>query len=413
MKDPSERRQGYKKTNLGWIPKEWECAPAGELFDIQLGKMLSKKARIGNNLQPYLANYNVRWGSFDLSDVQQMSFNEKEIGKFQLQSGDLLVCEGGEVGRCAVWQEQINPCYYQKALHRVRSLDGNVDIYFIMYFLHYAASSPMMVNFVGHSSIPHFTREKFLKFPIVLPPLNEQHIIARIINDWDTATNQVCKLISLRKKQKKALMQKLFFSEKTSQWKKLNISKVFQRVQRTTTNDVKNVLSITANVGFVHQKDKFSKVIAGKNLKRYILLNQGEFAYNKGNSKSYPQGCIHMLEEYEQGAIPNVYYCFKTRDNKIHAPFYKYYFASGALNHQLHRIINTGVRNDGLLNLNPKDFFKLKVHLPPISDQHRIAKLFSCIDIEIEKFKRSLAALEKQKRGLMQKLLTGQVRVTP
>lgn len=98
MSKRNENRPGYKKTKVGWIPDEWEVLLAGEVFDIQLGKMLSEKARQGNNPQPYLANYNVQWGRFDLSEIQKMDFSEREVEKFQLKNGDLLVCEGGEVG---------------------------------------------------------------------------------------------------------------------------------------------------------------------------------------------------------------------------------------------------------------------------------------------------------------------------
>ena len=98
MSKRNENRPGYKKTKVGWIPDEWKILPAGEVFDIQLGKMLSEKARQGNNPQNYLANYNVQWGGFDLSEIQKMDFSEREVEKFQLKNGDLLVCEGGEVG---------------------------------------------------------------------------------------------------------------------------------------------------------------------------------------------------------------------------------------------------------------------------------------------------------------------------
>jgi len=120
-------------------------------------------------------------------------------------------------------------------------------------------------------------------------------------------------------------------------WRWVRLEDVFQRIQRTIKTDVENVLSITARVGFVDQAEKFGRVIAGKNLERYILLRHGEFAYNKGNSNSYPQGCIYMLEEFEQGAVPNVYYCFRATSSEVCTEFYKFYFESGALNSQLRR----------------------------------------------------------------------------
>jgi type I restriction enzyme S subunit len=214
MSKRNENRPGYKKTKVGWIPDHWKILPAGEVFDIQLGKMLSEKARQGNNPQPYLANYNVKWGGFNLSEIQEMDFSEREMEKFQLKKGDLLVCEGGDVGRCAIWDEQINPCFYQKALHRVRPRIEGIDVLYTMYYIHFTSTSPRMVYYTAQTSISHFTREQFLKFPIALPPLPEQNKIAEILSTWDAAIEQTRKLIDAKKRRKKALMQQLLTGKK-------------------------------------------------------------------------------------------------------------------------------------------------------------------------------------------------------
>ena len=112
---------------LGTIPADWEVVSMGEVYEVQLGKMLSPKAKQGANPKPYLTNRNVRWGGFDLADLPTMDFDEREIKKFQLRQGDLMVCEGGDTGRAAVWEEPIVDCYYQKALHRLRP-KGNTEI---------------------------------------------------------------------------------------------------------------------------------------------------------------------------------------------------------------------------------------------------------------------------------------------
>lgn len=103
----------------------WEYIKISELFDVQLGKMLSEKARKGS-LSAYLANFNVRWGRFDLSNLNEMFFSDREKEKFSIKKGDLLMCEGGEIGRCAVWKKEESPYCYQKALHRLRPLDGRI-----------------------------------------------------------------------------------------------------------------------------------------------------------------------------------------------------------------------------------------------------------------------------------------------
>jgi type I restriction enzyme S subunit len=105
--------------------------PLREVASIQLGKMLSPKAKAGVEAYPYLRNQNVQWGRFELHNLATMDFDHRERAKFELQYGDLLVCEGGEPGRCAVWRGEVESCYYQKALHRVRPILGAADSDFL------------------------------------------------------------------------------------------------------------------------------------------------------------------------------------------------------------------------------------------------------------------------------------------
>ncbi|MFW6413655.1 MAG: restriction endonuclease subunit S, partial [Verrucomicrobiota bacterium] len=186
-------------------------------------------------------------------------------------------------------------------------------------------------------------------FPIPLPTLPEQRKIAEILSTWDTAIEQTRNLIDAKKHRKKGLMQQLltgktrlpkFKTQKCTNeheseigwenkishgWREARLNDIFSRVRRKVgeRTDVEP-LSITSTTGFVSQQKKFSRVIAGKQLKNYILLKKGEFAYNKGNSKSYPQGCIYRLNKYEKAAIPDVFYCFRTASGEIVPEFFEF-----------------------------------------------------------------------------------------
>jgi type I restriction enzyme S subunit len=318
------------------------------------------------------------------------------------------------VGAVCYVEHDVPNLFLSDLLWRISAKDEKkIDLKWLSYLLSYAPYRGKIIARANGTSdsMKKITKDGFLGIRIVFPEIDEQRKIAQILSTWDIAIDQIRKQITAKKNRKKALMQHVLAGSKTSDWKATALDKAFKRIQRLATDAMDDILSITSNVGFVHQNDRFNRVIAGKNLNRYILLKKGEFAYNKGNSKSYPQGCVYMLQEYEYGAVPNVYICFKPRIDGIHGRFYKYYFEAGLLNHQLYRVINTGVRNDGLLNLNPKDFFNLKILVPPLKEQRRIADIFAAIDLEIVSLKSKLAALENQKRGLMQKLLTGEVRV--
>ncbi len=100
--------------------KKWQVCLFAEITSSRLGKMLDAKQQTGRNSYPYLANFNVQWFRFNLENLNKMDFDEKDRAEFELREGDLLVCEGGEIGRCAVWHNELQPCFFQKALHRVR-----------------------------------------------------------------------------------------------------------------------------------------------------------------------------------------------------------------------------------------------------------------------------------------------------
>lgn len=127
----------------------------GNIADIQLGKMLSPKSKTGTHYFPYLRNTNVQWGRFDLSELAQMNFSEREREKFELRRGDLLVCEGGEPGRCAVWRGERADCYYQKALHRVRPHPAKADSEFLSRWIQHQAITGAFEDQNAKTTIAH------------------------------------------------------------------------------------------------------------------------------------------------------------------------------------------------------------------------------------------------------------------
>ena len=123
----------------GRVPPEWEMWRLGDLCNIQLGKMLDAANTIGDQCC-YLTNKDVQWDRVFVDDLRTMPMTDEEKVKFSLRKGDLLVCEGGEVGRCAIWNEEIKNCYFQKTLHRVRSKNENVLIFIFRWTLYHSAS---------------------------------------------------------------------------------------------------------------------------------------------------------------------------------------------------------------------------------------------------------------------------------
>ena len=165
-------------------PKGWDLKPVGEISESKLGKMLDKKKQSSENDQyKYLRNANVQWFRFDLSDVFEMEFNEKDRKNCELKFGDILVCEGGEPGRAAIWKNDLENCFFQKALHRVRlDMTQILPEYFVWLFWFYSKNG----GFDDHitvATIAHLTGIKMKAIQIPIPPLSMQEEFQQKVNE--------------------------------------------------------------------------------------------------------------------------------------------------------------------------------------------------------------------------------------
>ncbi len=180
------RGEPQKQTEIGPVPESWDLLPIGDLFDTQLGKMLSQKAKVGDSPKVYLRNKNVQWGRIDTYDLLRMDFSDREAEKFQLRRGDLLVCEGGEVGRAALWDGSIADCYYQKALHRLRPKTDQITNEFMVHWMMFAFLLTNIYGVTGtRTTIAHLPEIKLKPLLVPVPPPDEQGNIVRALETVD------------------------------------------------------------------------------------------------------------------------------------------------------------------------------------------------------------------------------------
>ncbi|NLE93542.1 MAG: restriction endonuclease subunit S [Chloroflexi bacterium] len=182
----------------------------GSLYEVQLGKTISPSARKGNNLKPYLCNINVQWDSIDLSVIKQMSFNEQEEKKYLLKDGDILVCEGGEVGRAAIWNNDITEMYYQNALHRLRPIGNRLLPEIFIQYMMYAADKGMLQALTGLSTIAHLTTVKLKTLLVPIPSECCQAEISCIFSNFKNAINAANISLNSAKALKNELMNQFF-----------------------------------------------------------------------------------------------------------------------------------------------------------------------------------------------------------
>lgn len=262
---------------------------------------------------------------------------------------------------------------------------------------------------------PHINLGILREAPTPLPPLPEQKKIAEILSTWDSAIETTVKLLANAKMQKQALMQELLTGKRrlsgfTASWVEKPMAEIATRIQRRTDGGNHPILTISSTSGFVRQDQKYSRYMAGKSVENYILLRRGEFAYNKGNSKSFEFGCVFDLEGFQTGLVPHVYVCFRLKEGLNHR-FFKALFAADYLRPQLGRLVNTGVRNNGLLNISPAQFLSTRVPVPSISEQEVLGEILEAASAAVSGHQQKLDILRNEKSALMQQLLTGKRRV--
>ncbi|ASI64868.1 hypothetical protein ALX04_014805 [Lactiplantibacillus plantarum subsp. plantarum] len=280
----------------------------------------------------------------------------------------------------------------------------------------------MAVNFKRKSMIQVFQRNSQgltsdtwnLKFPVLknirisIPKITEQQIITElftVINNLIAANED--KLEQL-KTLKKLMMQKIFsqewrFKGFTDPWEQRKLKNIAIRVRGNDGRMELPTLTISATQGWLNQKDRFSENIAGKEQKNYTLLKKGQLSYNHGNSKTAKYGAVFKLDIYTEALVPRVYHSFTVKHNNS-ADFIEYLFATGSPNRELRKLVSSGARMDGLLNISFDAFFNINLQVPIATEQMKIANFFRKTDNLIAANEDKLNQLKKLKKYLMQNM---------
>ena len=186
-------------SGIGWIgktPEHWKTPPVYARYDVQLGKMLDEKQIKGNQLRKYLRNIDVQWGKINIENLPEMDFDFDDRKKFSLKFGDILICEGGEIGRTAIWKYDFENFYFQKALHRLRPKSKYDLPDYFLYVMHALVDLGVFISMSTASTIHHLPAEKLKIVRYPLPPIEEQQQIADYI---EAETNKIDRLQKVTK----------------------------------------------------------------------------------------------------------------------------------------------------------------------------------------------------------------------
>lgn len=408
--------QGDKATALGIIPQEWEVKFLGDLLS-RCANGLTYDVSITSGI-PVTRIETISTGEINYAKVGYIP-NERGYEIFRMQKGDILyshINSLSQIGKVAYYKGD-KEIYHGMNLLLLRA-NESLDKQYLYYTLltdHMRHMAQVIAKpAVNQASI---STSDLKRVKLAVPPLAEQRKIAEVLGVWDEVIEKQARLIEKLALRKRALMQRLLsaklrlpgFSEP---WKKVKLGDICERVTRKNIEDNQNVMTISAQLGFVAQTDFFNKSVASETLESYYLVLRDEFCYNKSYSNGYPMGAIKRLSEADKAVVTSLYICFNVKQKTdANIDYLSYYFDNGGLNRGLTKIANEGGRAHGLLNVTPKDFFGLSFEIPSLKEQTAIAEVLTASDREIELAKEKLERLRRQKCGLMQQLLTGKKRM--
>lgn len=383
--------QGYKDSPLGIIPKEWEVKRILDFAPLQRGFDLPTE-KIVKGAYPVVYSNGI------------LNFHIE----YKAKGPGVVTGRSGTIGKVTYVESDYWP--HNTSLW-VTDFKGNNPKY-VYYVYKYIGLS----KFSSGSGVPTLNRNDVHVSKIAIPPIEEQGCIVKVLELWDSTIEKQSELIEKLKLRKRALMQQLLTGKKrlpgfNGEWERKKLGDIAERVTRKNEEDCKNVVTISAQRGFVIQTDFFNKSVASETLDNYYLVHKDEFCYNKSYSNGYPMGAIKRLTAFDKAVVTTLYICFKLKNlSPINMDFFEQYCESGIFNKELVKIANEGGRAHGLLNVTPTDFFNMHMRIPKIEEQDAIASVLVNADKVIGLANEKLARLQSQKRGLMQQLLTGKKR---
>ena len=268
----------------------------------------------------------------------------------------------------------------------------------------------MAAEGTGQKVLAH---NKFKNMVVDVPKLNEQERIGSLFSNLDNHITLHQRKYDSLVNVKKAMLEKMFpkngetvpeirFKGFTDAWEQRKLGEIATEVNRNDPESIAPIMMITANNGFIEQSERYAFNNAGESLKKYILLERGELAYNHGASKLRPYGSCFALTNTENARIPFVYHCFSVGEND--SEFISIELNGSEIERQLRRIVSSGARMDGLLNISYEEYSTVELNLPSIEEQQAISGFFHILDHLITLHQRKLEKLKNIKKSCLEKM---------
>jgi type I restriction enzyme, S subunit len=420
----NKNRPGYKKTELGWIPEEWKRFRISDFGIVKSGTTPSRQ-----QYNKYYLNGSIPWvKTGDLNNSLIFKTDEKltkeAISNTLILPEDtvLIAMYGGfkQIGRTGLLKIKATT---NQAISGIVNDQSQVQSLFLQYYLNYFFNYWKKFA-AGSRKDPNINKSDIENFILYAPDIHEQKKIAEILSCWDKSIEKTENLINAKFRLKKALMQQLlsgknrfkeFIKSDTlspkhdsypSDWAYLHIREVANEISvRCSGQDNIRVLSCTKYDGLVDSLAYFKRKVFSDDTSNYKVVKKGQFAYATNHIE---EGSIGLLESVGQGLVSPMYTVFETNKNVFPSFLYKVLKTDKYI-HIFKSNTEGSINRRG--GLRWREFSNIRIPLPTLEEQKKTAQTIDLAEKEIKLLTKQMEKLKYQKKGLMQKLLTGEIRV--
>ena len=408
------------------MSEAWTWRPLGEMFEIGAGKPMSAAARNGPHKTPFLRTSNVLWDEIDLSSVDEMAIPDHELQAKLLRRGDLLVCEGGEIGRAAIWNGEIETMSFQNHLHRLRPIVEEVEPRFYVYFLQSAFTQLGIFEGAGNkTTIPNLSRSRLAGLEVPQPRIDEQLAIVAALSRVREAIKTHHQSVTLAQDLKRAAMQNLFTRGLRDEGqKKTEIGPVPESWELRPIGEFAHQLQYGLSVrgepsgrypilrmncqqdGKVLLRDLQFVNVDDETAKTY-RVKPGDILFNRTNS--YELVGRTAIVEVETNAVFASYLVRVSVDNKRLDPrFLNHFLNWDSAQAELKKLASRGVSQ---ANISAGKLREFGIPVADLDEQGEIVAILDAIDRKIDLHRRKRAVLDDLFKALLHKLMTGEIRI--
>ena len=392
-------------------PKGWKTLELDEIAFVQTGIAINGEPDRTNPIRlPYLRVANVQDGHIDLSEIKYITVSEHQVARYALQVGDVLMTEGGDfdkLGRGAVWKGEFAPCLHQNHVFAVRPDQAQVLPAFLAAYCESAAGKRYFLSCSKQTTnLASINSTQLKEMPVVVPPLLEQRRIISVLNAWDQAIDEAESLAAAKRRRYRGMLHSLvgcaFDDSPSNVWVPYNLGQLF--TERDERSADLPLLAITGEHGVVPRDELDRRQTASEDKSKYKVIRPNDIGFN---TMRMWQG---VFGKSAYTGIVSPAYTVVTAIAGLCDPTFISHLFSHPKAVSLFRRYSQGLVDDTLMLKFPQ-FAEISMRLPDIERQRAIGEILEGERADLLPQGRYLAYLRTQKRGLMQKLLTGEWRL--